>query len=100
MATIWEIQIRQDTTKDGIMNKAMCKLDSTIQDWRLWLKDMEMDIDWDNLDDKSTELVANQVDKIKDMLNQRGADSLYFKGLRKHMEFMHSDDDDPQLTLW
>ena len=81
------------------MNKAMCKLDSTIQDWRLWVKDMGLDIDWDNMDEKSVELVANQVDKIKGMLNQRGANSLYFKGLRKHVNYP-SDDNDLQLTLF
>lgn len=68
------------------MNKATRKLDNTIQDWRLWLEDMGMDVDWDNLDEKSIELIANQVDKIKTMLNQENADSLYINGLKENNE--------------
>lgn len=82
------------------MNKAMRKMDATIQDWRLWVKHMGLDIDWDNASVDFVEMIAKRVDKIKSILNQRGADGMYIIGLKEHMELMHSDDDDPQLMLF
>ncbi len=82
------------------MNEAMRKMDATIQDWRLWVKELGLDIDWDNMEEEHVKLISHRVDKIKGMLNQRGADSMYFIGLKEHRKFLHSDDNDPQLTLF
>lgn len=64
------------------MNKATKKLDNTITNWRAWCIDGEIDLSKiDNMDSETIEKVSKQVDKIKEMLNQRGYSSAYIKNV-------------------
>ncbi len=65
-------------------NKAVSKLDDTIEDWRLWMKKLGMDDSKiDDLDEQSLEIISKQTDKIKSMLKKQGYNYTYLKGLRR-----------------
>jgi len=65
------------------MNKAEKQLDELITNWRLWAERSGHTETIANLDVTSMGKVAKHLENMKRILQTRGYESAYFKGLKK-----------------
>lgn len=65
------------------MNDATKKLDELIPNWKPWAKEMGFTKTLENLDEQSMEKVMKHLNNMKQILEQRGYESAYFKGLKE-----------------